>query len=142
MDFRKPKTLLLSPLIVIAASFAVFLIDFIFLAGNGSVGTYGVNKTIGWAWQIGEIVSVFSIISFVLFVFGYILLWIVGLRVNKIISIVNLCILLFLPVVWAIEHLRDEYMFTFLTAAGVIISLIINTVFAILYKSKDKQGGR
>lgn len=142
MDFRKPKTLLFSLLLTVIGACIIMLLLGILLRG-GSLGTWGMNKTVGWAWDImNDMAALLSIFSTLLFVFGYVFLWILRTRLNKIVSIVNLCFLLILPVVWATEHVNYEYLLTFLTAAVVIISCIINTVFAIRYKLKYKQGGR
>jgi hypothetical protein len=116
MDFRKPKTLLIAPLIAFAASFAVLLIAFIFSAGSSSIGTYGANKTIGWAYQFGDIVTGIAVISFLLYILGYIILWMIQTQVNKTVSIINVCFLLLLPVIWIIEYANYQYLFTFITA--------------------------
>jgi len=134
MDFRKPKTLLIVPLIAFAASFAVLLIAFIFSAGSSSIGTYGANKTIGWAYQFSDIVTCIAVISFLLYILGYIILWMIQTQVNKTVSIINVCFLLLLPVIWIIEYANYQYLFTFITALGVMLSFIINSLFAITYK--------
>jgi len=139
MDFTKPKTLLLSPLMALAASFAVLLIAFLFLSGSGSIGTYGINKTIGWGYQFSDMATVAAVLSIIIFVLGYVILWIVRMHLNRIVSIVGLCLLLMLPVIWTIEHINFKSTFTFLTASGVIVTFIVNTVFAIRYKLRDKQ---
>ena len=139
MDFTKPKTLLLSPLMALAASFAVLLIAFLFLSGSGSIGTYGINKTIGWGNQFSDMATVAAVLSIIIFVLGYVILWIVRMHLNRIVSIVGLCLLLMLPVIWTIEHINFKSTFTFLTASGVIVTFIVNTVFAIRYKLRDKQ---
>ncbi|AWH86255.1 hypothetical protein HYN59_14550 [Flavobacterium album] len=139
MDFRKPKTLLLSLLVTVIGAFIIILVLGISL-GSGSLGTWGMNKTVGWAWDLmNDLAALLAIFSTLLFVFGYTFLWILKMRLNSIVSVINLCFLFALPVMWGIEHIKYEYLFTFLTALGVIISFIINTVFAIRYKLKDKQ---
>ena len=131
MDFTKPRTLLLSPLIALAASFAVLLIAFLFLSGSGSIGNYGVNKTIGWAWDLmNDIAALSAIASVLLYVFGYAILWMLRMQVNKTASIVNLCFLLALPVVYAVEPTDYGYVFTLLTASCIALLLVLNIVFA------------
>lgn len=138
MDFRKPKTLFLSPLIAVITTILAIIV-FVLISGSGVVGTWGVNKTVGWAWDFADTASLLSIVSILLFVIGYMVLWILGMRLNKIVSIIHLCMLFALPVVWMVERINYEYLLTFLTALGGIIFLISNTIFAIVYKLADKQ---
>jgi len=138
MDFRKPKTLLLLPLLAATVAILVFIL-FVSISRTGAIGTWGVNKTIGWGWEFVDIASLITILSMLFFVIGYALLWMLGLRLNKIISIIQLCLLLALPAVWMFEHINYKYLLTFLTALGVMLLLIANTVFAIVYKLADKQ---
>lgn len=139
MDFRKPKTLLLS---LVLAVIGLFIISLVLgaLARGGSIGTWGTNKTVGWAWDVmNDMAALLAIISTLLFVCGYTFLWILKMRLNNIVSIVNLCFLFALPVMWGIEHIKYEYLLKFFTALVIIISFIVNTVFAFRYKLKDKQ---
>jgi hypothetical protein len=141
MDFTRPKTLLLSPLIALAASFAVLLIAFLFLSGSSSMGTYGANKTIGWAWGImNDIAALSAIASVLLYVAGYAILWILRMQVNKTVSIINLCFLLALPVVWAVERVDYAYVFTLLTASCIALFLMVNIVFSVKLKAGTKAG--
>jgi hypothetical protein len=138
MDFRKPKTLLLLPLIGAITSILAIVL-FAIISGTGAIGTWGVNKTVGWAWDFADTASLLSILSMLLFVIGYAILGIVGMKLNKIVSIIHLCLLFALPVIWIFEHINYKYVLTFSTAFGVILSLITNIVFAIIYKLGHKQ---
>lgn len=138
MDLRKPKTLLFLPLLAITVSILAIIL-FTAISYTGAVGTWGVNKTVGWAWEFADIASLLSILSIILFVIGYVILWILRMRLNKIVSIIQLSLLLALPAVWLFEHINYKYLLTFLTAFGVILFLIINTVLAIVYKLAGKQ---
>lgn len=142
MDFRKPRTLLLSLVLALIGLLIISLVLGV-LVRDGSLGSWGMNKTIGWAWDVmNDTAALLAIISTLLFVFGYTFLWILKMRLNNIVSILNLCFLFILPVTWGIEHIKYEYLLTFSTALLVIISFIINTVFAFRYKLKDKQMSR
>lgn len=138
MDFRKPKTLVFS-LLLAAIAVLFVIVMFAVVSDNGLVGTWGVNKTVGWAFEFADMASVFSILSVLLFISGYIFLWIIRVHLNRIVSIVNFFLILALPIVWILEHINYKYLLTFLTASGVVVVLIINTIFAIVYKLNDKE---
>lgn len=91
MDFTKPKTFVLSIVIILImlllASLSLFLL---YSTGSDSVGTYGVNKTVGWGWDITNYAPYTGVFVMVLYLLGYAIMWGLKFKVSKVISLVNL----------------------------------------------------
>lgn len=134
INFSKPKypflilaILLLSPII--------YLIVRELLFEDTVVGTYGVNKTIGWAWGLCNFMPVVFGFSVVTSVIGYGFLVLLKAKINSWITIVQMLSLVFLLV---------SIYFGFCTT-GLIISILslilffINVGFAIAFKMYDKN---
>lgn len=91
MDFTKPKTFVLSIVIILIilllASLSLFLL---YTTGSDSAGTYGVNKTVGWGWDITNYAPYTGLFVMVLCLLGYAIMWGLKFKVSKVISLVNL----------------------------------------------------
>lgn len=91
MDFTKPKTFVLSIVIILTISLLVSLSLFLlYTTGSDSVGTYGVNKTVGWAWDITNYAPYIGTFVMVLCLLGYSVMWVLKFKVSKSISLINL----------------------------------------------------
>ncbi|MFL9836136.1 hypothetical protein ABS768_01420 [Flavobacterium sp. ST-75] len=91
MDFTKPKTFVLSIVIILIISLLVSLSLFLlYTTGSDSVGTYGVNKTVGWAWDITNYAPYIGAFVMVLCLLGYSVMWVLKFKVSKSISLINL----------------------------------------------------
>ncbi|RDI10391.1 hypothetical protein [Flavobacterium sp. AG291] len=134
INFSKPKhpflilaILLLSPII--------YLIVRELLFEDTVVGTYGINKTIGWAWDLSNFMPVVFGFSVITSVVGYGFLVLFKARINSWITIIQMLSLVFLLV---------SIYFGFCTT-GLIISILslilffINVGFAIACKMSDKN---
>lgn len=58
------------------------------------IGAYGANKTVGWAWDICSILPGMVMLSFIVYVIGYLILMFCRAKINKVISILNFAFLL------------------------------------------------
>ena len=134
INFSKPKypflilaILLLSPII--------YLIVRELLFEDTVVGTYGVNKTIGWAWDLCNFMPVIFGLSVVTSVIGYGFLVLLKAKINSWITIVQMLSLVFLLI----------SIYFGLCTTGLIISILslilffINVGFAIAIKMYDKN---
>ncbi|WP_417369823.1 hypothetical protein [Flavobacterium beibuense] len=91
MNFTKPKTFVLSIVtILITLPIASLLFFLVYSKGLGSVGTYGVNKTVGWGWDITNYAPYIGAFVMVLCLLGYGVMWRLKFKVNKVISLINL----------------------------------------------------
>src|SRR5215216_7375465 len=93
MDLRKLVTtkmflLLLIPFLIVAAA-GVMLISF-----RTSIETYGVNKTVGWAWDLTNI-YILAFPLYFIYLLGYGLLFLFKIKTNYVVSISHLTAIFF-----------------------------------------------
>lgn len=146
IDFSKPKTLvfLLSAITLTLVLLTVVMvivghgdsIDYYY--ENNTVG-WGVNKTVGWAWDLYNFTPLFCFLTLVIFLSGYIILWISRVRLNGLISIFNIIVLLAMLVILPLNKLIDVWLIVLIAASLSVLLLLANTTFSIIYKISDKK---
>ena len=140
MDFTKPKTFVLSIVAVLIILPIVSLLFFLVYSKDlGSVGTYGVNKTVGWAWDITNYAPYIGAFVMVLCLLGYGVMWRLKFKVSKAISLINLvsliAALLLGSTTMIIMSRYPELILSFIA----IVMLIINLSFGTRLKMYDKK---
>ncbi len=141
MDFRKPKT----PLLLLLAIIGLAILTIIILRpDDGEVfGRYGVNKTIGWAWDISQLcmdVYFFIISCVAAFLAGYVILLLLRGRTNKIITILHLALILCtIGLATTTTYLENICIYTIILSVISMGLMIANSIFAIRYKIADSR---
>ncbi len=72
----------------------------VFITNDGKMGTYGINKTVGWAWDLLSINFSILIFSSILFLFTYLILSLLKYRINKIFILVHLVLMILIMVLF------------------------------------------
>ncbi|MHA3789192.1 hypothetical protein ACX0HA_13365 [Flavobacterium hauense] len=136
IDFSKPKHLFL-----IGLGYITFLSILLGLTGvfPESYFVFGVNKTIGQAYDFVAASGVFFLGSQIIAVTGYGFLWLFKCRINLRISIVHYFIIILIPFVVNFEERYDYYGLTVGTSILTIVIAVMNAVFAMYYKLYDKN---
>ena len=144
MDFTKPKTLVVSLAAIIAALVVLAIFIVILRHGdaidyeNNTVG-WGVNKTVGWAWDLYNFTPFLCFIVLVIFLLWYTILWILSARLNKLVSIFNLVTLLTFFIVLPFDRLINIWIIALAAVSLSILLFMTNAIFAIVYKISDKK---
>ena len=136
IDFKKPSgplQLLLYVLLALTVSVFIFF-------GSSKFGTYGVNKTVGWAFDICSLVLLSVVVSVLIFILGYCILSLFKTRVNRLVSIIHTAIVLLIIYLLLILDVYNNYctLQVLLSLISVII-FFINMGFAIRYKLIDNK---
>ncbi|WP_297334104.1 hypothetical protein [Flavobacterium sp.] len=76
--------LLIATVILIAGCFFLF---------DASIGTYGVIRTIGWAWEFSGVLQVVFIFTLLLSFLGYVIMYAIKARFSKKVLIFNITFL-------------------------------------------------
>jgi hypothetical protein len=108
--------------------------------GQTVIGTYGVNKTIGWAWNFCPSLPFFALVSLVGATASYGILLFLKARLNKWMSILNVIALaIILAFLWISPYDYEwcDIRLKFTILSGVF--LFANFLFAIGYKLSDKN---
>jgi hypothetical protein len=129
IDFSKPSGPLLGLLCIIVFLIGCLIITFLFQDGQ-VIGTYGVSKTVGWAWDICNLLPAAVMASTVIIFFGYLILWLCEARVNKIVSITNL-ILVIVSMLSLFLNTLNICMVLFGIAVLSVLMVFVNIGFAI-----------
>ena len=82
--------------VVLLAAYGLILVSFTFLINFGETSTYGVNKTVGWAYDISNQMYLNAILFpfCVLFLVGYLLLMILRRKTNYLLSITHFSLII------------------------------------------------
>lgn len=146
MDFCKPKAL-------VAITSALMLLTIVMVVCSngdqidyyyekGTVG-WGMNKTVGWGWDLYSFAPFFCFIILLSSLLGYTILWISRLHLNRLVSIFNLITLLVLVAVSSLHNwLNSAWSIILLGTFLSILLFLTNTIFAIQYKISDKKGNQ
>lgn len=144
--FSKPKTLvvLLSSItLVLVLLTAVIVImrhgdsvDYYY--ENSTVG-WGVNKTVGWAWDLYNFTHFFCFLTLVISLSGYVILWISRVRLNRLVSVFNIIVLLAMLTILPLNKLINVWLIVLIAASLSVLLLLANTIFSIIYKISDKK---
>ncbi len=131
MNVRKLFTtkmflILLFPALVMA----LFLL--LFLLTQNSIETYGVNKTVGWAYDLTNLYFLaFPLYIVYLFIYG--LLFLSKIRTNYVFSVLH-----FTMLVIGFMHF-DNYFFNYIKVFAIVISLVffvINLILSFVNRKK------
>ncbi|MFP9098330.1 hypothetical protein ACLI09_04690 [Flavobacterium sp. RHBU_24] len=138
INFSKPSGPLLG-LMCIIVFLAVGLIILSLFQDYPAIGTYGVNKTVGWAWDICNLLPVAVITFIIIFILGYLIMLLFKARVNKIVSMVNL-VLLIVPLSFLFINKFDMNCFIFLGIGLLsVLMVFVNIGFAIANSMHSKR---
>lgn len=127
--FTKPISIFLFHLLVIVL---ITLLGF-FTSALNRFQTYGVNKTIGWAYDFCTFILPSVVVSFLITLIGYGVLSLFKLMLNKVLSIIQLLcvtgtiVCLFIPV-------YEPFCFFIISACVVSILLFVTNLVYSLYK--------
>lgn len=92
------------------------------MTSNGDMGTWGINKTVGWAWDLISINLYFFIFSSTLFVFTYLILVLLNYRINKILTSIQFLLMILI-------------MILFMTISPLIILVLNILAIAIFFSN-------
>ncbi len=115
------------PIVFLAIAFFVFL-----NTGDTGMGTWGINKTVGWAWDISN----FNYLQFLLYpiyLFGYGLLFLFKVRTNYQLSLVHFGLIVISAAIFSYPNLS---LVTFCLTFCSFLIFTINIVYAIILKLK------
>ena len=127
MDFTKPRNLFLFTLLLI-----IFTITYIAL--DDRWGNFGMNKTVGSAWDFNftSITTVLSVLVLFISFFSYGIMWFFDLKLNKTFALFNLAFLI--P---SVGMMSAGVQFGYSLFA--LLMLAINIANAIWAKKYDKK---
>ena len=135
MDFSKPSTFLK----VFFGGLALVL-ALLFKTSNGSgIGTYGVNKTIGWAYNFCATVPLLGAAAIFLSIVAYLILTLFKLNINKYVAIFHLITVLTLSVFSIVIIYGDWCNIAMIIFIASVSLLIINTTIAVIGGLKKKN---
>lgn len=146
IDFTKPKTIVvllsaITLIIVLLTAVVIIMrhgdsIDYYY--ENSTVG-WGVNKTVGWAWDLYNFTPFFCFLTLVISLSGYVILWISRVRLNGFVSIFNIIVLLAMLIILPLSKLINVLLIVLIAASLSVLLLLVNTIFSIIYKISDKK---
>lgn len=109
----------------------IFIPFIVVITGLVEVGTYGINKTVGWAYDIPDlqvIIVGFLTFSCLLFLVGYGILFFSGIKTNLNLSIIHFIVFYttYIPIIF----LNKNKVFGFILALLSFIIFIVNIIWA------------
>ncbi len=131
-DFSRPVTVFRYGLV-----FLVICV-FIFFVFNSSVETWGMNKTIGWAFDICSLNISLWLLNLGILNVIYGLLSVFRSRINPIVSATNIIFLVVIPIVLIVDFKSQYCPYSFYMAFLTILFPFVNIAFAIYYKVSGK----
>jgi hypothetical protein len=139
MDFSKPSTSL-----KLFFGFFVLVTLLLFIVYNGSgIGTYGINKTIGWAWELGEnrtiVILLMAATVLLLGIVLYLILALFKLNVNKYVVITQLILFVLLTGSSIVITYGLSYYIPITFFVVSVVLLVINTIIAIIGGLKKRK---
>lgn len=139
INFSKPSGPLLGLLYFFGISIILVLLLFVVAQSTGSLSTYGVNKTVGWAWDLFNWVPFISLFGLLSYILAYFILLLCKATVSRILSILNLCLVIPLfPIILFPDY---SYAYSALTLLPMLCVLVLlaNIGFAIRYAITAKR---
>lgn len=133
LNFSKPSTFLK---VFFGVLILIILLLFVVYDGSG-IGTYGVNKTIGWGWEFTQTVPLLAAVSSVLSIVLYLILSLLKLKINKYVAVLHLLSILILSGYSILLAYGVGYYTALLLFVVSIVLLIINTAIAIMGYKKN-----
>ncbi len=98
---------------------------------------YGINKTVGWAWDISNWVFWTNNIQWLLFLLGYGLLALIKAITNKVYSIAHLSVIVLTIVLLKVGHVEPRVVWL-LNLISIAIFLL-NFVWALKHRNYNKN---
>ncbi|MFP9113205.1 hypothetical protein ACLI1A_04645 [Flavobacterium sp. RHBU_3] len=130
-DFTKPSGLLLGLLYFFVLAILLLIVIAFNAKITGSISTYGVNKTVGWGWDILNWLPVFAIVSLLLYILGYLILFLCKATISKKLSVINLSLVLLSLFLSFFRGYDSMYMLNLLVPVLSVLVLFVNIGFAI-----------
>lgn len=132
-SFSKPSSFLKYTFIIAIIVFAARL-----LIKDGSIETWGANKTVGWALDFCSMAELITVLLFAAAAVIYLLLWIFNMRLNNIVSVIQISLFFILGIFNLIEDQWVCYN-VMIPALAFGTVMVLNTGFAIGYKISDNR---
>ncbi|WP_417353445.1 hypothetical protein [Flavobacterium alkalisoli] len=140
IDFSKPRAFVLSVLTLgVILLLVSTLLAILYFTGSPSVGTYGVNKTVGWAWDITNYAPFVALFVLILCLFGYIIMWVLKFKVSKVASLINLGSLIVALAVGSTTMLIMSRLPELILSLIAFVMLLVNFSFGVWAKMYDKK---
>lgn len=121
--------------------FSVVVTVLFFPFFNGiSIGNYGINKTVGWAWDLVNILPIPFGITLLSSLWGYLIMYAVKARFSKKVLILNIAFLL--GAIISVFFLRMTLSITFiLTIALILLAMLMlyTNIIIALVRAKDRK---
>lgn len=131
--FTKPK----SVFIFQVSLFVLFILLGFFTSALDAIEYYGINKTVGFAYNYCTFIPLFVVFSYIITISGYGILALFKLKVNKVLSIIQL---LFITVISASLFIGLYGQFCIFVILACLISILLfsaNMFYGIIYKKKS-----
>jgi hypothetical protein len=138
INFSRPKHLFYLLFILLLLSVIYLAVNAIY-SEDAIIETYGVNKTIGWAWDLCNFVPLIFGFSFIVNVLGYGLLALIKSRINRWIIIIQMTSILMTIIIWFMRHSYDFCTTVLIISILTLILFFVNLGFAIACKLYDKN---
>lgn len=122
--------LLIATVILIAGCFFLF---------DASIGTYGVIRTIGWAWEFSGVLPVVFMFTLLLSFLGYVIMYATKARYSKKVLILNITFLAVSVICSLFLKITDSLVFVL--TIGLILSVMLmlytNIIIALVRKRSE-----
>lgn len=109
-----------------------------FFPVNVGLGTWGVRKTIGWAWDITNILFPIMIVMVLMHLIGYLILYISKAKYSYAVFYLNMGLLL-LSIALLFEHSLYSLVFAGIAIVSALLMLYTNVVIAIIRMMDSKK---
>ena len=124
--------------------FILILVAIVIIAifiSTGEIGTYGVNKTVGWAYNIDTIVSIASFILILAFyLIGYVILLIFNIKLHKLLTYLNVFLLCYVAINLSLDIYSPFSFYSTLVALPLsFILFLINIILSIVKSIRIKN---
>lgn len=125
IDFSKPRTSVLF-------TFLLLILTAIFLDSVYGIDNFGMNKTVGNAWEFTDLKALLSVLVLFISFFSYAIMWFFGLKLNKTFTLFNLAFLIF-----CLGMMSSGFQSVYSLFA--LLMLLINIGYAITAKKYAKK---
>jgi len=132
INFRKKIGVILIVLVIVII--AIFI-------STGKIGTYGVNKTVGWAYNINTIVPTIGFLLVLAFyVIGYVLLLILNIKLHKVLTYLHISLLFYIAINLTLDIYNPFSFYSTLAAMPLsFILFLINIILSIVKSIRVKN---
>ena len=106
---------------------------------DASIGTYGVIRTIGWAWEFSGVLPVVFMFTLLLSFLGYVIMYATKARYSKKVLILNITFLAVSVICSLFLKITDSLVFVL--TIGLILSAMLmlytNIIIALVRKRSE-----